>query len=295
MQRMSITKYKALLKVIECGSITKAAEYLGYTQPGISHMILSLEKENGFPLLIRNKDHVAPTENATLLLPFYQQIVSQHEYANETINKINGVSMGTIRIGAYNSLLIHWVPKIIKHFANRHPLVSISVVEYSYVDLCRQLTNNYIDMAFMVDDVPEGFDFIPLLEDEIKVILPKGHPLCKMEKVSVSAIEQYNFLMPAAGFDDHMKIVLEDEPFQPNGIHHVGSDNALISMVSEGLGITVLPEMLIENACKEVVSKSFYHNKYRTMGIAIRSAKNTSPAVKEFLSIANEITKEIVE
>ena len=112
-----------------------------------------------------------------------------------------------------------------------------------------------------------------------------------MERVSVSAIEQYDFLMPALGFDDHVKIVLEDEPFDPKAKHLVGSDNALLSMVTEGLGITVLPSMLIESTCQNVISKSFYHKKYRTMGIAIRSVKSTSPAVKEFLSIAHNVAK----
>ena len=58
---MSLKKYRALLEAVECGSLTRAAEKLHYTQPGISHMILSLEEEFGFPLLSRGKSGVTPT------------------------------------------------------------------------------------------------------------------------------------------------------------------------------------------------------------------------------------------
>ena len=82
---MSILKYSAFLKAVEYGSLTKAAEALVYTQPGISHMISSLEKEMGFPLLIRGKDGVFPTENAKPLIYYMQQIVS----ADETLKEIS--------------------------------------------------------------------------------------------------------------------------------------------------------------------------------------------------------------
>ena len=61
---MSLKKYKALVETIDLGSLTKAAEKLNYTQPGVSHMILSLENEFGFPLLIRGKNGVTPTPEA---------------------------------------------------------------------------------------------------------------------------------------------------------------------------------------------------------------------------------------
>ena len=56
-------KYKAFIKIVECGNFTRAAKELGYSQPGISHMIDALEKEFGFSLLLRNKDTITPTEN----------------------------------------------------------------------------------------------------------------------------------------------------------------------------------------------------------------------------------------
>ena len=62
---MDSSRLEHLLKVIECGSITKASEELGYTQSGISHMVKALEKEFGFPLFARGRSGVEPTANGS--------------------------------------------------------------------------------------------------------------------------------------------------------------------------------------------------------------------------------------
>ena len=100
---MSILKYRAFLTTIEHNSLTKAAEVLGYTQPGISHMISSLERELGFPLLVRAKDGVFPTENARYLQYYMQQIISNNEALMETAYQIRGMERGSLKIGTFYS------------------------------------------------------------------------------------------------------------------------------------------------------------------------------------------------
>ena len=99
-------KYRAFIKSIEMNSISKAAEALGYSQPGISHMIESLEKEYGFPLLVRTRDSITPTENGKELLYYCRQIVQNEDALQDTISSINGMLSGTLRIGSFNGLLI---------------------------------------------------------------------------------------------------------------------------------------------------------------------------------------------
>ena len=113
---MSLKKYKALVETIDLGSLTKAAEKLNYTQPGISHMILSLENEFGFPLLIRGKNGVTPTPEAEKLMVYLRQIVNGEEKLKEEVNRIHGADVGTIRIGCFFSLSIHLLPSIVAEF-----------------------------------------------------------------------------------------------------------------------------------------------------------------------------------
>lgn len=66
---MNIKKYEAFIRAVELGSLSKAAEELGYTQSGISHMMQSLEEEVGFPLLVRTSSGILPNAEGETLLP----------------------------------------------------------------------------------------------------------------------------------------------------------------------------------------------------------------------------------
>ena len=110
-------KYRAFIQVVESGSITKAARVLGYSQPGISYMIDSLEKEMGFPLLIRSKDKVQPTKDGARVLYHCKQIVNSEDDLKETVRAINGLMDGTIFIASQNSMMVNIVPQIISRFS----------------------------------------------------------------------------------------------------------------------------------------------------------------------------------
>ena len=75
---MNIRKYEAFVRAVELGSLSKAAEELGYTQSGISHMMQSLEEEVGFPLLVRTSAGIQPNHEGELLLPVRQDLHLLH-------------------------------------------------------------------------------------------------------------------------------------------------------------------------------------------------------------------------
>ena len=126
---MSISKYRAFIKVAESGSLTKAAKQLGYSQPGISHMVDSLYTEMGFPLLIRNKDKIVPTENGKKVLYYCYQIIKNETYLQETVSAINGLLEGTISMGAYNSLMVGFLPHAVRNFSNVYPNIELHLRE----------------------------------------------------------------------------------------------------------------------------------------------------------------------
>ena len=101
---MTLNKYEIFLKVAEIGNITKTAEILHYTQAGISHAIVSLEKETGFSLFIRSNSGVELTENGKQLLPSIQSLVNEQRKVMQTIYEINHIVSGTLRIGTFTSV-----------------------------------------------------------------------------------------------------------------------------------------------------------------------------------------------
>ncbi len=115
-------RYIALQKIVELGSFTKAANLLGYTQPAMSQMISSLEKELSIKLLYRSRYGVHLTLEGEKLYPFIQRTVAQYQSMLEMVKEIRGLESGVIKIGTFSSVSAHWLPKLIKKFQIQYPM-----------------------------------------------------------------------------------------------------------------------------------------------------------------------------
>ncbi len=280
---MSIKKYAALLETIELGSLTKAAEKLNYTQPGISHMILSLENEFGFSLLIRGKNGVTPTAEAETLLPYLRQIVSGEEKLQETVQRIHGADVGTIRIGCFYSLSIHLLPSIVAEFTEAHPGIELQLYVGEHGELTTWLREGKIDLALMSLPVAEDVTFIPLFDDPIYAVLPKQHPLAAKDRVLPSDLIKYPFIMQHSGSDEDANRVFTGEQLQPNIRFRVRGDEAIQSMVEKGLGVTLAPELVLSRRPEGLVIRPLQPEYHRTLGIAHLHAENDAPAMQRLI------------
>ena len=118
---MSTSKYRAFVVTAELRNITRAADKLGYTQSGVSHLIGSLEAELGVPLLIRSKSGTVLTPEGTALLPYAQRFLELEEDIRNKASDLRGLTVGTLRIGTFSSVAIHLLPRILSRFQERYP------------------------------------------------------------------------------------------------------------------------------------------------------------------------------
>lgn len=167
---MSLKRYMTYIKVVENESLTKAAEILNYTQPSISQMISSLEEEYGFPLLIRQKNGVKPTENGLKVLQAMREIEKGYEKLSEIVHEINGLETGKIRIGAYISIATTWIPKILSEFKRLYPYIEIQLYEGNASELERWLEEDKIDFGIGTSH-NQKWSFHFLMEDPFVVIM----------------------------------------------------------------------------------------------------------------------------
>lgn len=283
---MSSVKYRAVVQVALSGSLTKAAGIMGYSQPGISHMISSLENEYGFSIFHRNRDICTLTENGKQVLHYCSQIIKYENYLQDTIHSLNGLLSGSIRISSISSMLVNFVPKVIQRFSSTYSNIDIQVKERTFEQIYSDLQDGFSDIAFTNDKVDKSFDFISLLKDPVCLIMPPGHPFSKYEKVPVDILNGCDFIMPIQGFDDVYRIITEKVSIRPNVKYQVGSDIAVIGMVANHLGISVLSKRQTKLLSDKIVVKEFCEGFYRTLGIAVKSRKHAPPAIKEFISVA---------
>ncbi len=281
-------KYKAFVKVVELGSLTKAAKELGYSQPGISYMLNSLEEEVGFPLLQRSKDSIVPTEDGKKILNCCYVLGRAEANLRETAQSINGVLSGTLRIAALNSLAVNYVPPVIKKYTERFPQIDIYLEELSIPDINNALQSTKCDIAFISKEFPKGFEFHPLFDDPLGVCMHSTHPLAQKEFVDIADLNNYDFIMPMPGWDDLYEIVQKTEAFVPMISHHVASDRGAIAMVASNLGISILPKLQTLCLPHDITWRKFSVDCSRTLGYCIKSSANASPALREFIEIIRE-------
>ena len=286
---MSNIKYLAYLKTVEFHSLTKAANLLGYTQPGISHMITSLEQELGFPLLIRAKDGVYPTDEGQQLLYYMRQIVNNETMLKDLANQINGIETGSIRIGVFSSTSTQWVPGLLQKFTALHPNIRVQIIEGTTIELQNLFSENYLDLGLMSDPAPEGFEFIPLMQDPILAIIPQDHPLANEEYISPRELVKYPFIIPQEGADEDIWRVLDPEKLIPDIRYRIKGDATILAMVANGLGVSLFPKLAILLTNQKILTKPLTTGCTRTLGVVIRSSKYASPAVKGFLFLTRKM------
>jgi DNA-binding transcriptional LysR family regulator len=281
---LSINKYKILIKVVELGSLTKAADFMGFTQSAVSHTINSLEEEFGFLLLNRSRSGVKLTVNGEQMVKTIREILKWNEHLEQEVASIHGLEIGTIHIGTFTSVSVHWLPGILKDFQQDYPNIDFKIKEGNYRQMEDWIAEGKIDCGFLSLPTRDMFDVIPLQKDQMLVVLPTDHPLSSQSVVTISEIEKEPFIMPSKGSDDDINRVLEKASIKPDIKFKVGDDYAIMAMVEKGLGISILPELVLRGQQRNIRIVELEEPSYRSLGIAVNSLKHVSPAVRRFLA-----------
>ena len=286
-------KYRAFVETVNRGSITAAAEAMKYTQPGVSRMVRSLEEEWGIRLLERGKKGVVPTNEGQHLYELCQTLLENQNRLDQAIAQIKGAIVGTIRIGAYFSVLMNWIPNLLLITGERHPKLDFQMFEGNAEEQIDLLRRNAIDVGFLSSSAPEDFTFIPLHRDPIVVIMPKEHPLTGCDRVEPADIANYPFLIKPEHTYGVLKQILLSQTSLTESHYSVKNDNALVGLVNKGMGIGVVGEMVTHSGTP-VEYRHFKGEYYRTIGLAVPKWKPVSPALQSFIEIVRGIHQDSV-
>ncbi|MFE4712514.1 LysR family transcriptional regulator [Paenibacillus sp. NPDC056722] len=285
---MSLSKYEVFLKVVELGSLTKAAEVLGFTQSGISHTINSLETEFGFSLLIRNRSGVRLTVNGEQVLKPIREILNWNEQLKQKVTHIHGLETGTVTIGTFTSVSVHWLPGMIKQFRSLYPYIEFKLMEGDYLEIEQWIEAGVIDCGFISLPTRDKFEVFPLKKDRMLAIVSQEHPISGAPYFPLPQIAHEDFIIPKAGSDYDVRRVLEKAGIEPNVKFSAGDDYAIIAMVDKGLGMSILPELVLKRQNHNVVMLELEEPSFRSLGIAVHSMKHASPATKKFVRHVQE-------
>jgi DNA-binding transcriptional LysR family regulator len=277
---MSLVKYEILNKVAEVKSFTKAADALALTQSAVSHAITNLESEFGFPLVNRNRAGITLTTEGETMLLAIRKVLQENEKVHQEAASLLGLAKGTIKIGIFKSVSTKWLPEIIRLMEKNYPEIQIQLKEGDYLEIEQWLLSGEIDCGFINITHSSQFHIISLKKDRLLCVVSDQSALYHQKTVSFEDLEKEPFIMPTYGGYHDIKQLFEEHGIQPDIRFELMDESAILSMVTHHLGISILPEMLLDSIPQELRAIPFQVDSYRSIGLATRY--HLSPAAKKF-------------
>lgn len=274
---MDAKKLDALLTAAKLGSLSRAAEALGYTQSGLGYAIDSLEAELGCRLLLRDHRGVRLSAEGEQLLPYIRRAVAaDHALAEQAkIIAQNGLH---IRIGAFASIAYSWLPGLIAGFTQLHPGVSADI-RVQTDKLRRWLDEGSVELAFVDATTARGFEWFPLRREPLLAAVPRDYAATD-GAISVQQLLEGPFIRSA---DEDLDRILPSQPERDYIRIDSVDDGVIASMVSHGLGVSILPELSFLRFADDIRALPLDPPCSRELGIAVKSLRAAAPMTRRFI------------
>ena len=278
-----LQKYEAFVKAAELGSFTRAAEALSYTQSGVSRMIGELERDWGVRLLARNRAGVRLTSEGERLIDQVRRVCAEQRKLEALAGELNGLQTGLIRIGTLSSMATHWLPAIVRRFQQDYPDIDYELLLGDYLEIEQWVLDGRVDCAFVRLPVHARLQTTFLARDRMLAVLPEGHPLAQLDRVPFASLAEEPFLLLQKGANDEILQLFRAEGVTPDVRFTTWDDYAIMSMAENGLGVSILPELILRRCPYRIELRELDPPAWRDIGVAVRSRDELPLAVERFL------------
>jgi DNA-binding transcriptional LysR family regulator len=253
---MNLAQLEVLVAIVDSGSLTEAAEVVGLTQSAVSYSLSKLEAELGVILMERGRQGVVLTEIGKDVLQHARNILTQVEIIRQKTNREQGLSTGKVRFGVVPNLAAHLLTGILRSFQHKYPDIEVVLFEGNPHELLEWLETGVIDVGTVL--IPDHYSYSVLFASaEIKVLLPQAHPLTKNETVPFELLANYPLIGPKSQLRMFNTLLKSQNLTLLRLRYEVSSHTTIYTMIREGMGISLMPEMLYENNIDGVVALSF--------------------------------------
>ena len=280
---MNIKKLEAIVKTAECKSVSLAAAELGLTQSAVSHLIADFEEELGFSVLVRSRRGAVLTPQGEKIFPYLTEICRQYAQMLQEAESINGVEEGTVRIGTFSSVAVHWLPGILKSFEKDYPKIEIRLLNGDYHDVEQWLRKAEIDVGFTTLPCTAPCRTELLFEDRLLAILPKDHRLAAGEVLPLKALEGEPFIGLLESSNQDARNAMAKAGMKLHVKYNTKDDYAVIAMVENGLGYSIMPELLLKGRTENVAVLELDPPSTRKIAVAVPDSSGISPPAAVFI------------
>ena len=244
----TIQKYQALVETVRAGSISAAARRLSYSQSGVSRMIADLERDWGISLLERGRKGVRLTADGQQVMPFVEAVCEDQRRLRERVAEVVGAQTGLIVIGTFSSVATHLIPPAIERFTREHPGIEYELRMGDYSEIESWVADGLVDFGFLPYPPQEPREDLArevVATDELMAVVPQGHELAAREAISLDELAAEPFILLERGSDNEISPLFETAGLSPTVCLSTWDDYAIMSMVENGLGVSILPNLIL--------------------------------------------------
>ncbi len=239
-------KLEILMTAVDLGSLSKAAEVVGYTQSGLTHLFDSLERDIGITLIRRDRSGISLTKAGQELMPAIREFLRANANLENRISAITEKRNETIRVAAYASIAMHWMPEILYRFRRVCPNINVDLrMVDNAIEPFELLEDGKTDVIFAAKESGISCEWTPLYNDVMYAILPPDYPVSDNNEFPVSGFGGKEFIMPYGKFDIDVNRAFDENGVKPYIKPAHVDDETVIRMVGKGLGISMMSEMMI--------------------------------------------------
>ena len=287
---MELRQLRSFLKIVELESFSKAAVALGYSQSALSVQIRELEEELGVKLFDRLGRQIIITQPGQELAQKAQAILHQ---AREIENLWqNRPPAETLHLGMIDSLCEAWMPQVIEYFARYYPELQVTITIASPRVLLDKLDHNQVDIVYILDKPTYNPKWNRVLNEKENIVFvgSRDNPLVWRKEVTLQELMQQRFFLTEKA--DNYRLSLDQylaaKQLSLKPFLEVGDTGFILNMVQKNLGLSFLPEYVVDNSqyrerLKTIQVKGFHMSLYRQL--FYHSEKWLTMGMKAFLAL----------
>lgn len=290
---MNLTQVQVLLTLAETGSFTQAGDKIGMTQSAVSHALNNLETELGVQLLERSRGGVSLTPIGERLLPHALEIMQRVDAVYQEAAHSRGIMNGKLRIATFPSVSARLLPDILRRLNTLHPMLEVVLFDGSDEECVEWIEQGVVDVGFVT--FAGAMEIISLMRDEMLAILPADHPKSNQNTITPAQLAESPFILSQAGCAYLIGKIYDEanQTFQTR--FHVNDVFTIMAMVVEGLGVTIVPEMILPDRTDGMKVLHLSPRSYRHLSLGVRSLAQATPAARAFIEITQAVVAQKYE
>lgn len=279
---MNLRQLEVFVAAVDTGNLTEAGEVVGLTQSAVSYSLSKLEAELGVTLLERGRQGAAITRIGEEVLQHARSVLTQVDIIRQKTARERGLSVGKLRFGCVPTIPPQLLTGILRDFQHKFPDIEIVLFEGMPQELAEWLAAGMIDIGTVL--VPEAYPLSqPLVHNDIICIVSPKNPLAKEPMILRDSLVDETLIGPKAEYGVIGNMAGLESLILPRTRHEVSAPTTIFAMVRENMGVSLMPEMLIDPNREDIVAIPIGSQIQMDVYLA---ARIHSPANEAFLNTA---------